>query len=76
MLAVTEAGASFADTRYWPALGGHIGGALRAEQNHFLAATLAGSPYLVPVEGALAAVLVNAAIRRALADGGSVEVER
>ncbi len=74
MFAVTPSGASYADTRYWPTLAGQTGGSLRAEIDHFLAATHDGSPYLVPVEDTLASVRVNDAILRALQDGGGVDV--
>jgi len=72
--AVTPAGASYADTRYWPTLAGQTGGMLRAEVDHFLAATAAGTPYLVPVADTVAAVAVNDAIIRALAEGGAADV--
>ena len=74
MFAVTPAGASYADTRYWPTLAGQTAGSLRAEIDHFMTATHDGSPYLVPVEDAVTAVRVNDAILRALHEGGSVDV--
>jgi predicted dehydrogenase len=76
VLATTPQGATFADTRYWPGFDGRIEGNLRAELDHFLAATAAGTPYLVPVEAALDAVRVNDAIRDALASGAAAEVVR
>ena len=74
LLTVTPDSVGFAEARHWPTLDGRVGGSLRDEVEHFLAATHDGSPYRVPVAAALSAVLVNDAILEALRTGGPVRV--
>jgi predicted dehydrogenase len=69
VLAVTAGRAQFPDTVYWPMLGRRIGGALRTELEHFVAATLDDTAYLVPVDQAAAACAVNDAIIASIASG-------
>ncbi len=73
---VDDAGTQGGDTHLWPEVNGRIGGALADELDHFVKATLAGTPYHQHHREALAAIPVLDALARSAASGAPVDVVR
>jgi predicted dehydrogenase len=73
---VDDAGTSGGDTHLWPAINGRIVGDLADEIDHFIMASLAGTPYLQPWQEALAAIPVLDALATSAQSGQPVDVDR
>lgn len=73
---VDDAGTSGGDTHLWPEVNGRIAGALADELDHFVKATLAGTPYLQHHREALAAIPVLDALARSAQSNAPVDVVR
>lgn len=70
----TSDGAFFPDTLHWPETNGRISGDLRDELQHFVQATLDGTPYLVPTAAAIHAVEIIEAAFRSIETNGPVTI--
>jgi predicted dehydrogenase len=66
----------FPDTATWPRIHGAIGGALAAEDGHFLAGVRDNRPWPLDLTDARAAVAAALAVDRSIVEGRPVEVER
>jgi predicted dehydrogenase len=73
---VDDAGTSGGDTHLWPEINGRIVGDLADEIDHFIMASLAGTPYLQPWQEALAAIPVLDALATSAQSGQPVDVDR
>jgi predicted dehydrogenase len=71
---VEDGGTQGGDTHLWPEINGRIVGDLADELDHFITATLSGTPYLQHYREALAAVLVLDALAESARTGEPVEV--
>jgi predicted dehydrogenase len=73
---VDDAGTSGGDTHLWPEINGRIVGDLADELDHFVRATLAGTPYLQHYREAYAAIPVLDALALSARTGNPVDVAR
>ncbi|HEV7277404.1 MAG TPA: Gfo/Idh/MocA family oxidoreductase [Devosiaceae bacterium] len=73
---IDDAGTSGGDTHLWPEINGRIVGDLADELDHFVSATLAGTPYLQHHREAYDAIPVLDALAHSATTGNPVDVER
>jgi predicted dehydrogenase len=73
---VTDSGTRGGDTHLWPEINGRIAGGLADEIGHFVAATLAGTPYLQHYSEAFDAIPVLDALAESARSGQPVAVSR
>jgi predicted dehydrogenase len=73
---VDDAGTRGGDTHLWPEVNGRIAGALADELDHFVKATLAGTPYRQHHREAFDAIPVLDALAQSAASNMPVEVVR
>jgi predicted dehydrogenase len=73
---VTDAGTTGGDTHLWPEINGRIAGGLADEIGHFIAATLADTPYLQHYREAFDAIPVLDALAESTRSGQPVAVVR
>lgn len=76
LFVVEDGGTSGGDTHLWPEINGRITGDLADELDHFVKASLSGSPYVQDYHEALAAIPVLDALARSAQTGLPVEVVR
>lgn len=73
---VSDTATTGGDTHLWPEHEGRIGGALAAELDHFVRATLDGAPYAQPYDEAFDAIPVLDALALSARTGQAVDVAR
>lgn len=72
---ITDGEVLYPDTLHWPEYNGQVQGDLRQELQHFVTATLSGTPYITDTENAIEAVRVVEACFESIRDGLPVAID-